>query len=53
MIPNRIVGTHFRCVFLKIFTIDNMILRVINNIICIEHSACQGMTNDTEEILHV
>lgn len=32
---------------------ENMILRVINNIICVEHPACQGMTNDTGEILSV
>lgn len=32
---------------------ENMILRVINNIICIEHPTCQEMTNDTGEILSV
>lgn len=32
---------------------ENMILRVINNIICVEHPACQEMTNDTGEILSV
>lgn len=32
---------------------DIMILRVINSIIYIEHPTCQGMTNDTREILIV
>lgn len=30
-----------------------MILRVINNVIRVEHPACQGMTNDTGEMLSV